>query len=275
MIGLAALAAPLSPRGPYFKSVEANPVTATIESSTTTDWVQLLDRDPVAALAIGLHRYRSEVKGFTATLIKHERIGKTLYPIESIAIAVREQPFACLMTWNSGVRNQTQATLYVAGENAGSMRVWRPQALLAKTLTVAPDDAIARSASRYSMTESSLTHGHLRTYLNWKKNQNAGTLHIEHLGRKAIPELDGRICHVMKKTCPTPENDPFLMSEIAKADPQTAFSTVLVYLDAETGYQIGAELRRADGERVGAYFFKHVVLNPIVPPGLFSDSKWK
>jgi hypothetical protein len=243
--------------------------------SSAVDWASLLPTDPVAALASTLSRYRQDVRGFTATLVKQERLGTTLHPLETITLAVRERPFAVSMIWQAGIRNQTAATLYVEGENAGAMRVWRPKALLAKTLTVNPTDALPRGASRYAITESSLGHGQERTLRAWKKAQDAGTLHVEYLGKKPVPELNGRECHVLVRKCQSPEFDPFLMGEQPKPKAAESFSTVTIYLDNESGYQIGADLTRADGQRVGAYFFCDLVLNPRLNEGQFSESMWK
>ena len=52
--------------------------------------------------------------------------------------------------------------------------------------------------------------------------------------------------------------------------PQDAFSSVKVMIDAETWLQLGSELRRADGELVGMYYFRDVELNPTFGPDQFN-----
>lgn len=238
-----------------------------------SDWKEHLASDPTTSLEITLQQYKQHVQSFSGIMIKQERIGKVLHPVEKMKFALREEPFAVCMIWQEGQRNQAIGTLYVAGENAGSMKVWRPEALFAKILSVSPLDALPRTASRYTITESSIYHGQLRTVQRWKEQKKHGTLNVEYLGQRFIPEL-GKECHVLKRKC-EPEVDSFAIDELptktASQNPSQAFSTVMVYLDSETGYQIGAELLHKNGERIGAYFFKDIVYNPKFPAGQFTE----
>jgi hypothetical protein len=246
-----------------------------VETTHSEDWRLLLEKDPIAALGLTLNQYKQTVRGFSATMIKQERINKTLYPVERISIAVREEPFAVCMIWKEGARNNAEGTLYVAGENAGSMKVWRPNALFGKLLSVGPMDLPARTSARYTITESSLYHGHYRTFMRWKEAQKTDTLDVKYLGLKAVPELKDKKCHHFKRVCKPGEVDAFSIHEPAKPNAAQEFEVVNIYLDPETGYQIGAELLRTDGERVGAYFFCDLVINPKFPAGQFTESIFK
>jgi hypothetical protein len=276
LLVMAAVAASAVPNGPHLTSDEFSstviPDATNGKTLTPDQFAELVSCDPLAALAAGLARYQREVRGMTATLLKQERIGKTLHPPEVIRVSIREEPFAVLMLWESGIRNSAEGTLYVSGENAGSMKVWRPNALLAKSLTLGTKDALARAASRYCLAESGLYHGQLRTYVRWKAIHDAGTLQVEYRGRKAVPELGGKICHELVRTCAVPECDRYCSDEKPKSGEGApdAFSTATIFLDAETGYQVGARLMRADGELVGSYFFKDITLNPVFPSGQFT-----
>lgn len=277
----AAVAASAAPNGPYLISEESShaviPDAANGKTLTAQQFAELVSCDPLAALAAGLTRYKRDVRGMAATLLKQERIGKTLHPPEVVRVSIREEPFAVLMIWESGIRNSAEGTLYVAGENAGSMKVWRPNALLAKSLTLGTKDALARSASRYCLAESGLYHGQLRTYARWKAIHDAGALQVEYRGRMAVPELGGMICHELVRTCAVPECDRYCSDEKPKPaeGAPDAFSTAIVYLDAETGYQVGARLLRADGELVGSYFFRDIAYNPAFPAGQFTTDAFK
>lgn len=263
-----------APRSPIFSNEESAYHLLNLKSDQTnlnSDQLEsLLKTDPIAALRAGLTKYRADVHSFTAILHKSERIGNTLHPEEIINVSVREEPFAVMMLWNQGARNQAEGTLYVAGENNGNMKVWRPKALLAKTLNVGPNDAIARSASRYSLAESSLYHGHFRTYQRWSQAKDVGQLTLEYKGKRAIPELGGRICHELIRTCDPPESDSYTLSEPPRTDANQLFKTVHVFLDTEIGIQLGAILTRADGQKVGSYLFRDVVFNAAFPAGQFT-----
>jgi hypothetical protein len=281
LLVMTAVAASAVPNGPYVPADETSqtviPDATNGKDLSPQQFEELVQCDPLAAIAAGLTRYKRDVRGMTATLLKQERIGKTLHPPEVVRVAIREEPFAVLMIWESGIRNSAEGTLYVAGENAGNMKVWRPNALLAKSLTLGTKEALARAASRYCLAEAGLYHGQLRTYVRWMAVQEAGAMKIEYRGKKALPELGGTICHELVRICPVPECDRYCSDEKPKSadGAPDAFSTATIFLDAETGYQVGARLLRADGELVGSYFFRDITFNPVFPPGQFTTDAFK
>ena len=281
LLVMAAVAASAVPNGPYVSLDETSPTVisepANGKALSPEQFDELVQCDPLASIAAGLTRYKRDVRGMTATLLKQERIGKTLYPQEVVRVAIREEPFAVLMIWESGIRNSAEGTLYVAGENAGSMKVWRPNALLAKSLTLGTKESLARAASRYCLAESGLYHGQLRTYVRWKAVRDEGTIQVEYRGKKAVPELGGTICHELVRTCNQPECDRYCSDEKPKSaeGAPDAFVTATIYLDAETGYQVGARLIRADGELIGSYFFRDITFNPVFPAGQFTTDAFK
>jgi hypothetical protein len=274
---IATVAAAAAPGGPDFPYALAPDITSAecVAPVTAQSLDELLRTDLIAALGASAQKYRAEVTSFTATLHKRERIGKTLHPPEIITVAVREDPFAVSMVWQSGSRNNAEGTLYAAGENGGNMTVWRPNALLAKTLAVGPRDALARNAARYCLAESSVYHGHYRTYTRWKQARDEGRLITDIKAMRPIPELGGRVCYEVVRTCDPPEADSFLIEEAPRQSPPEVFQTVRIYLDAETGYQVGAVLTRPDGELVGSYLFRDLVFNPAFPPGQFTAAGFR
>jgi hypothetical protein len=271
---IATVAAAAVPRGPDFPQAITAEIAPTdcLASINSQSLDEILRSDLIAALGASAAKYRAEVNGFTATLHKRERIGKTLHPAEVIKVAVREDPFAVSMVWLAGARNQAEGTLYATGENGGNMTVWRPNAFLAKTLAVGPRDALARSAARYCLAESSVYHGHYRTYSRWKQARDEGRLNVEVKAKRPIPELGDRVCYEVVRTCDPPEADSFLIGEAPRQSPTELFRTVTLYLDADTGLQVGAILTRADGELVGSYLFRDLTFNPAFPPGQFTVS---
>ena len=273
-VGVACLVAAPAPR----PTVAVTEPVATTNSPRAATFDELAASDPVALLAECRRRFRAEVRGYTATLHKQERTGGTLHPPEVVRLAVREEPYAIVMRWTAGARGPLgtpiDGALFVAGANAGKMTVWRPTARFAalRQLTVDPADDAARSASRYAISEAGLVHAVDRTHRAWAAAQAAGTLRTELLGRRAVPEV-GRECLVVRRTCPAPQLDPFRADDPPPDParrPDDAFATVTVMLDAATGAQLGSELRRADGELVGSYFFRDVTANPAFPADQFT-----
>lgn len=249
--------------------------------------LHLAQTDPVAMLEACARHYREHHRGFTATLVKRERIAGTLHPEERIRIAVRDEPYAVQMVWEDGAREvrlaglslgKIEGVVYAVGANGGQMTVWRPSAVFAKTISLNPVGDQARAASRYSVTEAGLLQATERTLAAWSEMRRQGKLACKYLGTRPIPELGGRVCHEIQRTCDPPEVDPFLSREPKPnpaSAPADAFRTVTVMIDAETWVQVGSELRRDDGDLIGAYYFRDVELNPTFAAKQFTAAGFK
>jgi hypothetical protein len=160
------------------------------------------------------------------------------------------------------------------------MLTFRPTAYLMKEMHVDPKVALARDSSRYCITDAGIYRGMLRTYTAWKKRKDGGELKAEYLGRRAVEEVGGRECHVVKRTCKSPEVDSFALDEQPPTDPKVVerdgFTEVTLYVDAERQLQLGTVLRRADGELVGEYYFRNVELTTAeFPPDTFTPAALK
>ena len=239
------------------------------------DPIQLAEQDPIGFLRQCQQR-ASSVKGYRAILIKQERIGDQLYPVETIDAAIREEPFAIQLVWREGARkvlgSEVRGILFVAGENQGNMKVWRPSAFL-PIVEVGTVDTNARRSARYALNEGGVKDAMKRTLAGWMRARLRGKLNVKYQGRQSIPELGGRVCDVFLRTCDPPEVDGFLMSDPPRdwqETPEQAVKTLTIMLDVETGLQLGSELRRSDGELIGKYFFHLQELDPVFAPAQFT-----
>ncbi|MCS7272110.1 MAG: DUF1571 domain-containing protein [Gemmataceae bacterium] len=248
----------------------------------------LLDHRPVEALEKCLARYQREVRhGMTATLVKRERIyGQPRPPQEPVQevidLAVRgdvpddqgQTHIQVRMIWREGARSvlgsPLRGILYVQSHGPGADRIltYRPQALLRPEHTIAVNDASAKSSSRYCVRDAGVYRGMLRTYNTWKQRQQAGRLHVRYLATEAVEAVGGRICHILERTCPEPEVDPFEIGGAPNIRPgddpaELGVVRVRVYLDAERWLQLGTELYRADGHLLASYYFRDVNLQPV------------
>jgi outer membrane lipoprotein-sorting protein len=79
--------------------------------------------------------------------------------------------------------------------------------------------------------------------------------------------VGGLDCYIFKRICPALELDPFELGGKPVTQPdklaQEGFSEITIMIDAKNWLQVGTELRRPDGELVGAYYYKQIELNPI------------
>ncbi len=275
LAGVAAVCAVSVDRGPDPGGAEAGPARAVADGDVPTQeqFLALARTDPVAFFEACSRRYQRDVHGFRAVLHKQERVKGVLHPPEVVRVAVRETPFAVRMVWEAGVRDDVGGTVYAAGENAGRMIVWRPTKLI-KFFPVNPKEGVAVAASRYCITDSSLSHASYRSFKLSSAARARGTLAVEFLGVRPVPETGGRTCILLRRTCTPDEVDNFALDDRTVRDPSTdpadAVHTVLIAVDAETWLQIGTVLTRADGQLVGSYHFRDVELNPAFPAGTFT-----
>jgi hypothetical protein len=253
---------------------------------TPEQFGELARTRPVTMLKQCLKRYTREVKGFTATLEKQERVHGKLHDVEVIRVAVQgdvpESPGArpnvkVQMIWEQGEQkdslgNLLRGTLYVEGRNKNQILTYRPDALM-KEWSIGAKESNARSASRYCIRVTGLYQVTLRTHAAWDRIQKAGQLEFKYDGLRPIEKLNGRPCYVIKRFCPHPEADAFALDEEPPADPKVlerdGFTEVTIFVDAERWVQAGTELRRG-ADLIGAYYYRDLELNPTFPEGTFT-----
>lgn len=227
-----------------------------------TEMERLAKNDPIAFLEKCIQRYDREVQGYTATLIKQERIEGRLQRRETIDVFFREKPFSVVMKWKEGGKRAT-ATLYVKGENRDQLLV-KPSGVfsVAGIITRDPHGSDAKKESRYFLDEFGIKIGMQRTLAAWKKADKEHRLHVEFLGVKEIREAGGRPCWVLKRTGYTkPEDD--------------GITQLTTYIDKETWLQVGTILKGQQNQLIGEYIFRDVKLNPDFAPDTFTRDTLK
>ena len=273
LVAVCALATPLVRLLGDFNSMSGSAPTSN-QLPTDAQWQKLAETDPLAALAASIQRYRQDVQSFTALFCKQERIGGKLRPEETIRVAFRDEPYAVWMKWITG-GGTASATVYVRGENEGKMLVQVP------VLGARPTDPrgfMPRQSARYSIEEFGLIQSTKRTLTAWTAVNARGEMKTEYLGKKAVPQLDGQVCHVIRRHCPRDEIDAYAPGEdslVTTKNQADAFRSVTIYLNAESWLQLGTELRREDGELAGAYWFREFVPNPKLPANQFTAAAMK
>ena len=96
------------------------------------------------------------IDGYTAEMLKQERVDGELRDAERANLKLRHAPFSVYMKWTEG--DAGREVLYVEGEHEGDMLVhpggWRGRFL--STLSVDPRGSLAMSESRHPVTEAGL-----------------------------------------------------------------------------------------------------------------------
>jgi hypothetical protein len=95
------------------------------------------------------------VRDYTATVLKQERLGRELGPLEVCTVKIREKPFSAYMYFLAPENLKGQEALYVQGANDGKMFGHAGSGIraLAGTVQIPPNGPIAMLGQRYPITE--------------------------------------------------------------------------------------------------------------------------
>ena len=236
-------------------------------SAAPRSFADLCRDDPVEAVAASMRKYRAEVTGYTCVLRLRERVDGRLRDPETVECEFRESPFAVRMHW-VGATEGAETLLYAAGENRDNFLVVPANPALKKTMKLIGktyarrrlDSSDARSSSRYPPNEFGIYVGTERVYRAWTAARDRGELRTEYLGLQPVPELDGKPCHAIRRTCLSPEED--------------GLTQVTVQFDPDSLLQVGAVLM-AGNDLIGRYHFTNVKLNPPLAVDRFSPDSLK
>jgi outer membrane lipoprotein-sorting protein len=117
------------------------------------------------------------------------------------------------------------------------------------------------SAGRYALPEFGIAKGMERTLAAWEHAAARGALKVDYHGVQPVAEAGGVPCYTLKRKCEPPEEDGLTM--------------VVTCFDTEHWLQVGNVLTGANDQRIAAYYFRDVVLNPDFPPDQFDASAVK
>jgi hypothetical protein len=227
---------------------------------------KLAAKDPVAFMETCLRRYQREVKGYTCTMQKQERLGDKLQAKELLTLTCREKPLSVFLRWQEGQR-LADAALYVEGENQEkhknglkSMMLVHPAGLagkLVKSVSRDPEGEEARQAGRYSLPDCGIAQGTQRTLAYMRAAKAAGQLKVEFLGEVPLPEAGDRTCYKLRR------------AKYAKPE-EDGVTDLTIYFDKETWLQVGSVLKGDNDQYIAQYFFRDIKLNPEFKPETFA-----
>jgi hypothetical protein len=220
-------------------------------------FARLAAEDPVAMLDASLKRQHREVHSYSGVLHKTERMKGKVQTPEIIDIWFKESPYSVLMKWRQGNRGG-RASLYVQDQNKNRVAVLTKVGLV---VDLDPEGRLVADGGRYSIREFSMRQGTERTLRAWKAAKEKGILKVEYVGKKPVPELDNRVCYVLKRTCNPPEEEGLV--------------TLQISIDAATWLQIGSTLIDGAGELIGRYDFTSLKVNPELPDDQFERAMLK
>lgn len=224
---------------------------------------ELAKTDVLACFRAAIARYHRDVPvGYTALMRKHERINGRMHAAETVEVTHRNSPQSTFMKWVSEPAGQADRVLYVEGANDNQM-ICRPHSSLARAIAgsavmVDPYGRDAKGGGRVAVPDSGLLKTVEHTVYAWGKAKEEDRLHVEYLGIESVKELDGRKCHMFRRTVEPPETE--------------GLKTVVVGLDVETWLQVVNILTDTKDKPIGSYYFKDIKVVDDFPAGTFEKS---
>jgi hypothetical protein len=191
------------------------------------------------------------VDDYSCVLVKRERLDGRLGEEQTACMKVRARPFSVSLRWQQPRELAGQEACYVAGRNGGKMRA-KSAGLLGAVgfVSMEPDDARARAASRHSITEAGIGNLLDRYKAAWEEERTRGGTVV----RMGESEYN-------KRRCVRVETVRAVRDELAHCH------TSVVYFDKETRLPIRVECydwpqdAGERGELLECYSYAHLRLN--------------
>jgi hypothetical protein len=199
------------------------------------------------------HQAFQNVRDYSCTLIKRERLNGRLDAEQVIAMKIRTKPFSVALTWQAPRERLGQEAVFVAGQNQNMMRVLpKGIAALAGWQTIAVDDPRVLEHSHHRISEAGIGNMIDRCTKSFEKAKKTGRTKV-HL---ADFDYDKRHCVRIETISTDPRPSPDICYRC------------LLYIDKETHLPIRIECYdrprpggNAGGELYETYSFANLRLN--------------
>lgn len=184
--------------------------------------------EPALAVAHkGLKNIEENIKDYTCTLVKRERINGTLTEHEYMFTKVRHQPFSVYMFFLKPEEIAGREVIYVAGQNDGNLigHEGKGLASLVGAVPLKPTAPMAMKGNRYPITEVGVKNLTKRLIEVAENDMRYGECEV-----KFVPnaKVNGRVCTCIQVMHPVPRKN-FL------------FHLARVYIDDEMNLPIRYE----------------------------------
>lgn len=243
------------------------PVVAQGPIAAEDEMPRLAREDPVAFLENCIRKIQKDMHAYTLTLQKQERVAGTLQDKEIIDVWYKAKPHSVFFIWKEGAR-KAERVLFVEDQNkddeGNSQLLARPKGAFIRRLVgdVAArpvDGPEAQQSGRQTLNNFGFKKTAERTLAACKAAAAKGQLKVEYFGEKRIPELNDRVCYVLRRHMAEPENDGVL--------------ELTLYVDKEYFCLAGLISKGQDGILIGEYYFRDVKVNPELAKDQFDRSR--
>lgn len=174
-----------------------------------------------------LDRINRDIKDYTCTMIKRERINGQLNEPEYMFVKIRHQPFSVYLYFLRPDGAKGREVIYVEGRNEGKMLAHEGSGLKSRfgTVSLVPTSALAMDGNKYPITQIGTKN--LVKRLLEVGNQDIKYAECEVQYRKNA-KVNDRVCTIIEVTHPVPRRN-FL------------FHKALIYVDDELNVPIRYE----------------------------------
>ncbi len=216
---------------------------------------------PLRLLAEARQSY-AQVRDYTCTLVSQERVRGKLLPENVIAFHFRAQPFSVYMRWLGPKESAGQEVCYVAGRNAGKMRVHAGKGLggLVGFISLDPRDPKVMEHSRHTIVEAGMGNLIEQFAQTWATERQLGKTRVS----MAEYEYDGKRCIRVEAAA-------------TEVNPQMYCYRSIVYFDKQTRLPIRLECYdwprqggTPQGELLEAHSYVGLRFNVGLPDNLFN-----
>ena len=148
---------------------------------------------------------QNNVKDYSCTLIKRERIDGTLQPPEYMFVKIRHEPFSVYTYFKAPENMKGQEALYVAGKNDGCLLGHGVGIKkVVGTISLKPDSMLAMRGNRYPITEIGVLNLTKRLIEVAEMDKKYGECEVKFYNGAKI---DGRPCTCIKVIHPVPRKN--------------------------------------------------------------------
>lgn len=178
-----------------------------------------------------------DIRDYSATMVKRERIDGTLGEYEYMKVKVRHEPFSVYLYFKGPASVKGQEALYVNGRNNGNLLGHATGVRkIFGTVPLKPDSMLAMQGNRYPITELGIRRLTERLIEVGEHDAQFGECEV-----KAIPntKINGRECVCLQVTHPVPRKE-FTFNK-AKVYVDTQYNVPVRYEAYEWPHEPGAE----------------------------------
>jgi hypothetical protein len=154
----------------------------------------------------GLAQLRANVKDYSCTMVKRERIDGKLGEHQYIFLKVRHEPFSVYLYFLSPDDVKGQEVIYVAGRNDGNMLAHAGSGVRAMvgTVSLKPDGALAMQGNRYAVTEIGVENLAKRLVEVAQHDKQFGECEVNFFPNAKV---NGRVCTCVQVVHPVPRRN--------------------------------------------------------------------